>query len=284
MNSSEEHDGTDVPTARAALQWAVAVAGPVGIGAAFIPLRDHVASADIALLLALVIVLAAVLGGRRFGVIAAIAAAASFDFFFTRPYYLPVIKRAEDVETARADARGRRSRSARSSTRAQRDRVAATVSRAGLERVARFTEVASGGEPPGRLIRVARNALIELLDLEDCEFERPPFFDALPRLTHSGLSIPPPIEVTDAAESAARRARRAPRLGRRSRDRAVRADARRRHVAARLRSVRAHDGDCPRRPACDRAALARALKSGGYWDSVRRPLRSAGGGADAASV
>ena len=43
-------------------------------------------------------------------------------------------------------------------------------------------------------MREQRDAeLIELLDLNDCEFQRPPFLDALPRLRHSGLTIPPTL-------------------------------------------------------------------------------------------
>jgi hypothetical protein len=77
------------------------------------------------------------------------------------------------------------------------------VSRSNLERVSRITELAAGGEPPGRLIRVARKELLELLDVDDAEFERPPFLDSLPRLSHAGLSIPPNVGAD--FEPAARR-------------------------------------------------------------------------------
>ena len=126
------------------------------------------------------------------GAVAAFFAALSFDLFFTRPYYSLRIDRAEEIETAVlmlivGVAIGE------IVTRSKRDRFAAHVSRSNLERVSRITELAAGGEPPGRLIRVARRELLDLLDLNDCEFERPPFFDALPRLSHSGLTIPPTL-------------------------------------------------------------------------------------------
>jgi predicted nucleic acid-binding protein len=189
--------------ARTVATWASALVLPLGIAAACIPLRAHVAAADVALLLAVVILVAATLGGRITGAVAALDAAVAFDLFFTKPYYSLRINRAEDLETALlmlivGVAIGE------IVTRGRRDRHAAHVSRSNLERVSRFTELAAGGERPGRLIRVARRELIELLALDDAEFERPPFFDALPRLNHSGLSIPPTL-ATD-GHAAARRA------------------------------------------------------------------------------
>jgi hypothetical protein len=183
--------------------WASALVLPIGVAAACIPLRAHVEAADVALLLALVILVATTFGGRVTGAVAGLEAAIAFDLFFTKPYYSLRINRAEDVETAvlmlivgvaigEIVSRGRR------------DRHAAHVSRSNLERVSRFTELAAGGERPGRLIRVARTELMELLHLDEAEFERPPFFDALPRLNHSGLSIPPTLSSD--GPSAARRA------------------------------------------------------------------------------
>jgi Domain of unknown function (DUF4118) len=189
-------------TAPTLAAWASALVLPIGVAAACIPLRAHVAAADVALLLAVIILVAATLGGRLTGAVAALEAAVAFDLFFTKPYYSLRINRAEDVETAVlmlivGVAIGE------IVTRGRRDRHAAHVSRSNLERVSRFTELAAGGERPGRLIRVARRELIDLLELDDAEFERPPFFDALPRLNHSGLSIPPALS-TD-GDTAARR-------------------------------------------------------------------------------
>jgi hypothetical protein len=175
-----------------AFAWLSALVLPVGVAAAFIPFRDQVDPADIALLLAVVILVAATLGGRLTGAAAAVEAAVAFDLFFTRPYYSLRINRAEDVETAVlmlivGVAIGE------IVTRGKRHRFAAYATRSNLERVSRITELAAGGEPPGRLIRVARRELIDLLDVSDCVFERPPFLDTLPRLGHGGLSIPPTV-------------------------------------------------------------------------------------------
>jgi hypothetical protein len=176
---------------------------PIGVAAVCIPFRSHVATADAVLLLAVVILVAATFGGRLTGAVAGIEAAIALDLFFTEPHGSLRIDRAADVETAVLMlvvglAIGE------IVTRGRLDRHAARVSRSNLERLARFTEVAAGGERPGRLIRVARRELVELLELADAEFERPPFFDALPRLSHSGLSIPPTL-ATD-GHAIARRA------------------------------------------------------------------------------
>jgi hypothetical protein len=192
-------------TRQVALAWLSATVLPIGVAACLIPLRVHVSAADVALLLTVVILVAAIQGGRVHGAVAAFSAAFAFDLFFTRPYYSLRIDRAEEVETAVlmlivGVAFGE------IVTRSKRDRFAATVTRSNLERVSRITELAAGGEPPGRLIRVARRELIELLDLNDCEFQRPPFFDALPRLRHSGLTIPPILGAD--AKSAADRSTR----------------------------------------------------------------------------
>jgi Domain of unknown function (DUF4118) len=182
--------------------WLSALVLPVGVAAALIPLRSHVSAADTALLLAVVILVAATLGGRLTGAAAAVEAAVSFDLFFTRPYYSLRINHAEDIETAVlmiivGVAIGE------IVTRGNRHRFDAHVSRTNLARVSRITELAAGGEPPGRLIRVARRELMDLLAVEDCEFERPPFLDSLPRLSHAGLSIPPNVGAD--FEPAARR-------------------------------------------------------------------------------
>jgi Osmosensitive K+ channel histidine kinase len=167
-----------------------AIVLPFAVAGTLIPLRDDVAEADVALALAIVIVVAATLGGRPTGTTAGVAAAVAFDAFFTRPYYSLRIDQQQDIETVLlmvvlGGAIGE------IVTRGRRSHLAWQTARSQLERASRITELAAGGERPGRLIRVARSELIDILDLEGCEFERPPFVDALPRLTHTGLLFPP---------------------------------------------------------------------------------------------
>jgi hypothetical protein len=169
--------------------WLVAIFGPPVVATAFIPLRGDMASANIVLVLALVVVVAALLGGPGPGAVAAVVAALAFDVLNTRPYYSLTIDRAKDVETTVlllivGLTIGQLV------TRARRFRAAASTARAELQRVQRLVELAAGGERPERLISIVQNELVQLLDVDDCEFERAPFVDALPRLAHTGVSVP----------------------------------------------------------------------------------------------
>lgn len=77
----------------------LAVAAPLVVCLALVPFRPDVANTNPALLLVLVVVAVATLGHRLAGVLSAVSAALSFDFFLTRPYeQLQILTRA-DVET-----------------------------------------------------------------------------------------------------------------------------------------------------------------------------------------
>ena len=177
------------------LAWGVALAGPVVVSAALIPLRAGIRTSNVSLVLVLVVVVAAVLGGRVGGAVAALASFASFDFFFTRPYYSFTINSRDDIETAllllivglvvgELVVRTRRSESQ------------AVASRAEVVRVRRVSELAAGGEPAGRLIGIVQGELVSLLHVESCRFEPLPFREELPELTHQGVRIPG-IEAPD---------------------------------------------------------------------------------------
>jgi len=77
----------------------LAVVAPVALCAALVPVRGSVANTNAALLLVLVVVAVAIAGHRVAGLLSAVSAALSFDFFLTRPYeQLQIVTRA-DVET-----------------------------------------------------------------------------------------------------------------------------------------------------------------------------------------
>jgi K+-sensing histidine kinase KdpD len=78
----------------------VAVAGPIVVAAAASLVRELLANTSAALVLVLVIVAVGVAGDRVAGVLAALSAAAAFDFFLTVPYFRFAIVDREDVETA----------------------------------------------------------------------------------------------------------------------------------------------------------------------------------------
>jgi hypothetical protein len=171
------------------LAWTVALAGPVVVGALLIPVRSEIRPSNGSLVLVLVVVTAAILGGRLGGIVAALMAAASFDFFLTRPYYSFTIDSRDDVETAllllvvgivvgELVVRARRSESK------------AAESRAEVVRVRRLSELAAGGESRGRLIGIVQGELAALLPVRRCRFEPLPIREEIPELTHQGVRIP----------------------------------------------------------------------------------------------
>lgn len=171
------------------LAWVVALAGPVVVSVALIPLRDEIRSSNVSLVLVLVVVIAAVLGGRVGGAVAALVSFASFDFFFTRPYSSFTINSRDDVETAvlllvvglivgELVVRARRSE------------IRAEVSRAEVVRVRRLSELAAGGERAGRLIGIVQGELVSFLPVSACRFEALPFHEDLPEITHQGVLVP----------------------------------------------------------------------------------------------
>ena len=65
-----------------------------------VPLRDFLGAANVAIILLLGVQVVAIIGGRGGGILAAIVAALSFDFFFTEPYLRLVITDRHDIITA----------------------------------------------------------------------------------------------------------------------------------------------------------------------------------------
>jgi hypothetical protein len=171
------------------LAWAVAVAAPLVVSLALVPLRDEIRASNVSLLLVVVVVVAAILGGRVGGAVAALVAVACFDFFFTQPYSSFTIDARDDVETAvLLLAVGLLV--GELVVRARRSETTAAESRAEVVRVRRLSELAAGGEPAGRLIGIVQGELVSLLPVRGGVFEPVPFPPGLPELTHQGVRIP----------------------------------------------------------------------------------------------
>jgi hypothetical protein len=159
--------------------------GALAVSGALVPLRDHIDNANLALILVLVVVCAAIVGGRTAGAVSAITATLAFDFFLTKPFVSMRIDSADDIETAlillsvgllvgEVAARGRRSRR-------DRERAAAAISR-----VHRVAEGVAHAAPLVEIVRQVRAELAALLRLDDCWLELPPFQWPLPRLERAG--------------------------------------------------------------------------------------------------
>jgi hypothetical protein len=165
------------------------VVAAIAMVGALIPLRDHVRNTNLALVLVLVVLAAAVLGGRWVGVAVGVVVAIAFDFFLTRPYQSFTIERGDDVQTTLLLAAvglvgGELVERAR---RSQRD---ADARRREVEQFHRRAELASWGERPGRLISRTQEELAEMLGLVDASYRPGPPPSDVSVLTHDGARVP----------------------------------------------------------------------------------------------
>ena len=128
----------------------------------------HLGPADDALVLVVVTVAIASWGDRGAAALAALVAAASFDFLLTRPYGSFRISRQGDITTevlfvvvgllvGELAARGRQHQ--RAAPRARRD-----------TRLHDLAQRIAGGEEPEFVLIAVANELRELLHLQDCRF------------------------------------------------------------------------------------------------------------------
>lgn len=172
----------------AAMGVVLAGLGPIAVAAALVSVREALGGTNVALVLVLVVTVAAAMGGRMAGAVAAISAVLSFDFFHTRPYLSLTIDSRDDaittvlllvigllVGTIAARARS-----------ALRD---ATSSRDQMHRVHRLAEMTTSGEDPAVILDTAQRELRELLGLLECRFEAPPYDDDLPIIERSGVLL-----------------------------------------------------------------------------------------------
>jgi Domain of unknown function (DUF4118) len=166
-----------------------AVVVPVLAAALLVPLRDHISAANLALILALVVLGLAVAGGRRAGAVAGVVTAIAFDFFLTVPYESFAIDSSDDITTAAilvvVGGIG-----GELVERARRSQADAAARRSEVEQIHRRAELAAGGEPPARLIARTGEELTQVLGLVGARYEPGPPPPAMAVLTHRGASVP----------------------------------------------------------------------------------------------
>jgi K+-sensing histidine kinase KdpD len=143
---------------------------PLALAAILVPFRTSFANTDAALAMILLIVAIAAAGNRIAGYVAALSAAAWFDFFLTRPYETFTINRATDIETTtlllvigiavtEIAVWGRRQH-------------AAASRRAGyLEGINDAARAVATGDSPSNLIDQIADSLVQLLSLRSCQFQ-----------------------------------------------------------------------------------------------------------------
>src|SRR5215472_16087872 len=148
----------------------VAVAAPLALAAILVPFRASFPNTDAALVMLLLVVVVAANGYRLAGILAAVSAAAWFDFFLTRPYEQFTITRRADIETTillltigmavtELAVWGRRQQSAASRRAGYLDGINAAAQ-----------SVATGGSP-STLIDQVSGQLTRLLSLQACRFQ-----------------------------------------------------------------------------------------------------------------
>lgn len=159
---------------------------PIAVAMALVPLRGVMLNTNVALVLVTVVVVAAAAGGRQAGASSAVTAALSFDFFHTRPYLQLRMTSADDIETTvlllvvgllvgHLAAKGRRARSSAETRRGE------------IRRMYRIAELAAGGEDVSDVVMAAEAELTELLHLQSCRFEAPPFPSTFERFERNGF-------------------------------------------------------------------------------------------------
>ena len=80
--------------------WAIGIPAVIIVAALLAIPRSLVNSTNAALVLMIVVVAIAAIGGRTAGILTALAAVMSFDFFLTKPYLSLKIESRNDLETA----------------------------------------------------------------------------------------------------------------------------------------------------------------------------------------
>lgn len=151
---------------------------PILVAAGLVAVRGEISNTNVALILAVVVVAAGAVGGRTAGLAAALTAAASFDFFHTRPYLSLVIHDANDIEMTvlmliLGLVAGQLARNVSVAVR-QRD-----GGRGGFDQIRRLADQVARGHESAEVIATARADLIELFQLVDCQFEAAPFHERL---------------------------------------------------------------------------------------------------------
>jgi K+-sensing histidine kinase KdpD len=175
-----------VRLSRDRLAVAAGLLAPLALAAILVPFRAHFQNTEAALALVVVIVAVAAAGNRLAGYLAALSAAAWFDFFLTRPYETFDITGRYDIQTTvlllvigvavtELAVWGRREHAAASRRAGYLDGIGATV------------EAVAAGEGPSELIGEVSGQLTRVLSLRACRWQYGVAGLGHPaRLTHHG--------------------------------------------------------------------------------------------------
>jgi hypothetical protein len=161
---------------------------PLIASAILLPWRASWSNTNVALLLVVIVVAVAAIGNRFAGALAAVSAAAWFDFFYTRPYERFAIHSSADVTTAILLLAVGLAVSLLAA-RARRLRV---ITITDADYLGRIQEVASTTQSPvaaETVVDRVKEQLIRVLDLESCRFEYGSLLGHPPRLEPDGTVV-----------------------------------------------------------------------------------------------
>jgi K+-sensing histidine kinase KdpD len=182
----QSHAGVD--TAGLTIGVVVGIPAAVAAGAIMAAFRPLFDGANAALVLMIVVVAVAALGGRAAGIVTALAAVLSFDFFHTEPYLSLTIDSRDDVETTLLLlVAGVLVGTIASAGRSARRRAGSA--RSEVLRIHRVAEAAVSGRDAADVIAIAQEELRDLLQLRECRFEALPARHDVtyPRIGRSGV-------------------------------------------------------------------------------------------------
>jgi hypothetical protein len=162
-----------------------ALVAPLGAAAILLPFRASWSNTNVALLLVVVIVGVSAIGNRVAGALAAVWAAAWFDFFFTLPYYRFTIRRSADVTTAVLLLLTGLAVS-QLAARARRLKVVTITDAGYLAQIHETASMGNSARSPDAVVDHVKAQLIGLLDLEGSRFEYGSLLGHPPRLETDG--------------------------------------------------------------------------------------------------
>jgi Domain of unknown function (DUF4118) len=161
---------------------------PLIASAILVPWRASWSNTNVALLLVVIVVAVAAIGNRLAGAVAAVSAAAWFDFFFTRPYERFTIHGSADITTAVLLLAVGLAVSQLAAWARQLRIV--TITDAGyLAQIHEAASIAKSARAAGTVVDTVKDQLISVLDLEDCRFEYGTLLGHPPRLEPDGTVV-----------------------------------------------------------------------------------------------
>ncbi|MFF2548140.1 DUF4118 domain-containing protein [Kitasatospora sp. NPDC058063] len=152
-----------------------------------LPACGHLANTNVALLLVVAVVAMAAVGHRLVGAVAALSAAAWFDFFFTAPYERFGISDSSHTTTAVLLLAVGLAVS-QLAARARRFEVIAVTDAGHLTRIHDAAVLASS-KPAPTVVDHVRDELVDLLGLRACRLECGSLIGHPPRVEHDGSVV-----------------------------------------------------------------------------------------------